>query len=444
MNLGQLPGYYFDAEKNKYFKIQANHVAPAGAKHAKSNVNREDRDAKKRRLEQRHGDRLARQTVSRPRIAQSALLSASSMKRELGNQNLVSALEQRDAAFVAQLHPERTALLESRTRSSVLDIQPRGPDTVLAVLSMPDSFGYYIARGRLCTDTGRLLMDDDQPGIAFWSDFVGIHLLAEPERTDTMSAVIAVAREPLQPGNVMICEPVTAGSPHCRMTRMVLGSADSSLWSSSLSASRERLVVSGTEALFLLDTINPNVLSKISLQGESRDVTWLDRHTIAFGHKDVQLWDVRSSGVATRFSSRSQRPLTGVHAPNRHGVQLLAVTNRSLELYDTRMGTLPVLSWPHIHQGPKLQFAVHEALQVVSAVDIEGEIQNYSVRSGKALGALQVPKERKGKGLLSSLRWLDDEDRWGEQGVVLQACQGAGVCENIAFILPSRLSEPHA
>jgi hypothetical protein len=33
-----LPGYYFDAEKNRYFKIQANHVAPAGAKYSRQAV----------------------------------------------------------------------------------------------------------------------------------------------------------------------------------------------------------------------------------------------------------------------------------------------------------------------------------------------------------------------------------------------------------------------
>lgn len=38
-----IPGFYFDVEKGKYFRIQPNHKAPAGAAHSQSAV-----DAKKR------------------------------------------------------------------------------------------------------------------------------------------------------------------------------------------------------------------------------------------------------------------------------------------------------------------------------------------------------------------------------------------------------------
>lgn len=34
----EIPGFYFDEEKQKYFKIQPNHVAPKGSRYAKDAI----------------------------------------------------------------------------------------------------------------------------------------------------------------------------------------------------------------------------------------------------------------------------------------------------------------------------------------------------------------------------------------------------------------------
>lgn len=81
MNLGNLPGFYYDASKGKYFKIQANHAAPAEAKYAKSNVDREKREAKKRKLEERHDQIVRKQTVPAARLLKSPLLGGSGVRR---------------------------------------------------------------------------------------------------------------------------------------------------------------------------------------------------------------------------------------------------------------------------------------------------------------------------------------------------------------------------
>lgn len=46
----QLPGFYFDEEKKKYFKIQPNHIAPSNAKYSSSNVKHEQHLAKKQKV----------------------------------------------------------------------------------------------------------------------------------------------------------------------------------------------------------------------------------------------------------------------------------------------------------------------------------------------------------------------------------------------------------
>ncbi len=119
MNLGQIPGYYYDSEKKKYFKIQANHVAPVNAKHAASNVGREQRKAKKHKVEDRRREKQLQQTVHRSRVAHHPLLAGTSLTREVGSDmSSTAVLEPRNAAFVNQLRPDRVHIPADAGRST--------------------------------------------------------------------------------------------------------------------------------------------------------------------------------------------------------------------------------------------------------------------------------------------------------------------------------------
>ena len=41
-----IPGFYYDVEKKKYFKMQPNHIAPQGSKYSKESVQREAENLK--------------------------------------------------------------------------------------------------------------------------------------------------------------------------------------------------------------------------------------------------------------------------------------------------------------------------------------------------------------------------------------------------------------
>ncbi|TKA81754.1 hypothetical protein B0A55_01144 [Friedmanniomyces simplex] len=393
MNLGQIPGYYYDAEKKKYFKIQANHVAPTDAKHAASNVNREQRQTKKRKIEDRRREKQLQQTVHRSRIVQHPLLAGTSLTREVGyHRSSAVGFDQRDAAFVDQLRPDRINLTRGTggSTTSVWDVQP---------------------------------LSDGKAGIAVSSDLVSLHMVSED--SDTLPALVAVTQESKSPGNLFIGDRPSAHREFSRSNLFTLGQADTALWSSSLNLSKEMLAISGTENIFIANLAVGDVVHRLHLNDESRDVTWLNENTVAYGHHDVELWDVRSSGNATRFPRRHQ-PITGIQSPNKHGIQLLVSDNKHLELYDTRMGKSPLRSFTHKHQGPQLQFTVHEGLQIVTAVDIDNDVQTFSLRSGRPLGALRQPGDGQ-KALYSKLRWLDAEGGLGERETVLQACQGDSV-----------------
>ncbi|KAK5732132.1 hypothetical protein LTR17_010840 [Elasticomyces elasticus] len=121
-NIGALPGFYYDTAKGKYFKITANHAAPPEAKHSLSNIRREARETKKRKLDDRKRQKTAKQTVQRSRISRDALCY-SSLSRELGQDSALG--EHREAAFVRNLRPERITVPQHYGESvSVLDVQP--------------------------------------------------------------------------------------------------------------------------------------------------------------------------------------------------------------------------------------------------------------------------------------------------------------------------------
>ncbi|KAK5730565.1 hypothetical protein LTR15_000502 [Elasticomyces elasticus] len=410
-NLGTIPGFYYDTEKKKYFKITANHAAPPEAKHSLSNVRREARETKKRKLDDRKRQKAAKQTVQRSRVRRDALCY-SSLSRELGQ---VSASgEHREAAVLANLRPERITVPQHHGESvSVVDVQPLSDGRVGMAVSRGGRAGCSVL------STEWPLQSWPQPTISFVSDLVSLHMISES--SDSLPAYAVVTQEPKGPGNLFIAN-LPSAAVHADISRsnlFKLGEADTSLWSSSLSTTREQLAISGTADVFLADLTVGDVISRLPLARESRDIAWLDATTIAYddgSNGGVGLWDVRSQGRATRWKRAKKSAITGVMSANRHGVQVVVGGNMGIDVYDTRHGKSPLLSFDHTHQGPQQRWTINSDLGVITAVDRENDIQCYGLRSGKPLGRLTRPPGN-GKGMWRALRWLEGE-------TVLQACRG--------------------
>jgi hypothetical protein len=94
MDRCSVPGYYYDQEKKKYFRVQPDHVAPPNAKYSASKVKREesrDRDAKRQKLD----EELRRvETVTPSRALRT--LSGFGLKREIGGRSQASHAAQLD------------------------------------------------------------------------------------------------------------------------------------------------------------------------------------------------------------------------------------------------------------------------------------------------------------------------------------------------------------
>lgn len=430
MNIGQIPGYYYDEEKKKYFKIQANHVAPSGAKYSKANVNREKREHKRRKVNERYAEKRNAQTVQPSRLLQHPLAKAG-LGRELGIKEPAVDLTDRDALFVSQLRSESVHVSPPNVFAAsgsiffATNVQHPSypPTTVLAYNHGPRASIYNKQPDCLVNRS----WPSDRPAIAFDSNLVSAHVCSQAELDPFVVAVTSQVSSGF--GNVFIGD-ATENTPHARAMghrreffirlQSSAGEDDTALWSSAAQCHDDNLAVSGTDAVYLIDLGVGSVNTRVSLRRESRSCAWLESRVVAFGEGNrIRLWDTRSGAGAMRF--QLPLPVTGVKAPDTDGLHLLASDNKHLCYYDTRWAKKPLFSFNHLHQGPQLQFDHLSMSGIVAAVDVNDSIKVYELRTGKDMGALPWRKSPV-EPLFSQVRWVEEDG-----APLLQACHGGTI-----------------
>ncbi|KAJ5892197.1 uncharacterized protein N7473_008425 [Penicillium subrubescens] len=131
----EIPGFYYDPEKKKYFKIQANHVAPPGAQYSQASVKRKRNEQEEQERQAHVSQRIARETVHKPSFLHHPLVG---VDREIGARRVSSSeLQDRQASVhVSQLRCKR-----------LHDFEPwPGPWNIRHVLRSPRS-GILITSG---------------------------------------------------------------------------------------------------------------------------------------------------------------------------------------------------------------------------------------------------------------------------------------------------------
>lgn len=207
----------------------------------------------------------------------------------------------------------------------------------------------------------------------------------------------------------------------------MLGNADTTLWCSAQSVAR--IAVGASNALFL--RTHEGDYERTQPSEGTRNVAFLEYNVVAYSQygksckqRGLHLFDVRSQGSNLRFPVSSR--LTSIQVPEEGGMQIVASNNDKIMLYDTRSGKLPLLTIPHVHQGPKLQSTVFRK-NLVAAVDRENVVQVYSLRTGrhiKALNRLPALAGTDDRALLTSLSYKEDDETGRE---TLQACQNGSM-----------------
>ncbi|KAJ5670740.1 uncharacterized protein N7477_006103 [Penicillium maclennaniae] len=100
-----IPGFYYDPEKKKYFKIQANHVAPPGSQYSKESIKRKRKDKEKHEKRVQIKQREARETVRKAAFLHHPLLGA---YREIGSPLPATArLDHQAQIYASQLRRKK-------------------------------------------------------------------------------------------------------------------------------------------------------------------------------------------------------------------------------------------------------------------------------------------------------------------------------------------------
>jgi hypothetical protein len=427
MNRGNIPGYYFDEEKKKYFKIQANHKAPADAKYSKSNATRERNESKRRKVEVRQQRVLRSQTVTRSRLLDNPLIGGSGLLREQAG-HLFSTIARNQSSAIAQ----------SLKGSGVYQFTGNNENRVLCDVHQFRNHVAFTVNSGICTAIHRYEHPEGEPFSptykvrdATWLFALDEHLVATCSTTISGTPYILACSSGPETAKIFY-------------STVDVADARSAVWkvpdvvnSCKINQTTKDIAFAGSRLVAVRNILDNSKLCWITLpvNVESAGVEWVTENTVAFGSSKsvygkrqkvtrehaVMLWDIRvnsnKSADSTSLRLSSAWRVTGIERPDDSGNNLVVTTNHSIKLHDLRVlrKDQPLLSFDHQSEGMETYTSTYNN-DMLAAVDERQRVQLYSLRSGTRLNTLV----NQHSGLLRNVRWF--ENRYGSPS--LQACCG--------------------
>ncbi|KAF2156002.1 hypothetical protein K461DRAFT_290967 [Myriangium duriaei CBS 260.36] len=412
----EIPGFYFDTEKKKYFRIQPNHIAP-GAKHSVQNVRRERRETKRRKISERRTQNLERDCIKRPPVLRNPL-TAAGLLRECGysqpsqlrraqGMTLTSDLEKDFSLdlgactgcgqvntcydFVS-LHGGRTLACSAGATAAIVstwDVTKRADEGVTPRCN---------ARYGVLDSTGTSLSGNSSN-----------LLVATASISHGPNVLIARAVAPDEASDISDDED---DDLHPMALHLTLGDATTELTGSATQDSpspSSKAVVVSTRAdrsgeAHLLDLWRGQVAGGLSVRDQAfRSTDWLDTNTAVIGARSgaVMLWDTRSQGSTVRWKHPSHAKQ--VCAAGDGGGVWVASTGM-VRKYDTRMAgggrggnSAPVCSIRSENFSADMQIAVWKETGTVAVAGERYAVELFDERSGARHGsgpAIEADRER--------------------------------------------------
>ncbi|KAA6409998.1 MAG: hypothetical protein FRX48_06612 [Lasallia pustulata] len=351
----QIPGFYYDEEKKKYFNIMAYHIAPQGAKYSQDEVRMEREVEKKRKRTAEFSQRQLRARIQHSSILKHPLGGVAALNREVGygmqsksdlqTRVWASGLEPKVLLGEAALSTQITAFaMDPSTRGIVTGLSG-GIDVVHQLRSwvkhkMPCGLSmYHENHSRTLTHNlgsqitsinispSRVLLATTQG--AATSPCIYLTKFIEPQTS--WSEMSAIPTWPWLDAGVSIL---------LRPTSQV------TLWASaaqpSSSPTSTKFAIGTSSSIMLVDEAQGS-WSADEVCASATDilaVDWLDENVVVAGGRDgtVRLWDARSRGKTTRLQFPSC--ISQVKAINGSRV-VVAGLQDNLHLYDLRFASSP-------------------------------------------------------------------------------------------------------
>lgn len=447
MNRAPIPGFYFDEEKQKYFKIQPNHLVPQGAKYSRGNVKQENRKAKKRKVEDREQVKRHQCTVKRSAILQHAITGGAGLHREQGVSSDSAHHEERDAALISQFRP-KTVRVQLPGSSTCPELHITSATYIPSTKQMVTASTHAhtgVSALHVCSWDWDVTKPEMHHGCGFAAFHSSITSVSVATNRD-IPRIVACSSQDESTGQIFN-SPVPSPTSEPTYPYQQPG-----IYFSVNRGTGNRLItsihkdtgitaISTAKRIYIMDE-HATMSNSLHHQNEEYRVgiDWLDHNTVAYeanspdsGSHYIQLWDVRTAkGVVSRFTVRKR--ITGLLNPSQaipNGHQLLASTNHRIYVYDTRTRHVlnkddaPLLSFPHVHQGPELDFTT-DGRNLMAAVDRDNVVQVFSTQSGRKIDSLIAPPLRSAPSMpqmIKRLQWYDDH----AVGSALQGCQGNNI-----------------
>ncbi|KAL4802752.1 hypothetical protein BDV18DRAFT_60752 [Aspergillus unguis] len=414
----EIPGFYYDPEKKKYFAIQANHKSAPGSQYSQDAVKRKRAEQEKRQRKARLVQRQEKETIKKAACLRHPLLQA---KREVGAFPVTRAVEQeqRGLAYASQLR-----------RKQLHQFEP-WPDqyTIKHIVRNPRS-GILIASGHRGGESSvSVCFPDCDEDKWTYNRTMERLLFKEPYRLSSLSlshtGYLLATMDSGPDGDSflaprMLPDPDEGGDYRWPpfFSHPIRIHTNSSLWCSAPSPTGEmpRFAVGTSEGLHTLEGFgsywalskkpfpdqksqsNPKHRRPDSSHALVTAVEWLSPDLIAAGLKDstIFLHDTRSGGSAARL--QHPHAISKIRKLDTYRIVVSGIN--SLQMYDTRYppnnmqrnpnpnakshtSTTPYMSFSTSASDIIPDFDISPELGILASEDSQRKIQLYSLRSGE-------------------------------------------------------------
>ncbi|CAK43735.1 uncharacterized protein An01g05680 [Aspergillus niger] len=311
----EIPGFYYDPEKKKYFKIQANHKATPGSQYTQDSVKRKRVDQEKHQRKIHLTKRATKEKIKRAAFLSNPLLG---VQREIGSEVVSSSIRQE----------QRSLICASQLRRNQLHQFEPWPDeyTIKHVLRNKRS-GILIASGHRGGESSVSATMDSGPN---GDSFLAPRMLPDPdEGGDYRWPTSFYHPIRLRTSSSLWC---SSACPTGEMPLFAVGTSDGlytlegfgSYWALS-KKSFPNDILTGKPILHRRVDSSHAIVSSVE---------WLSSDVIAAGLKDsaIFLHDLRSGGSATRL----QHPHAVTKMRRVDPYRIVVAGINSLQMYDIR------------------------------------------------------------------------------------------------------------
>ncbi|KAM5485171.1 hypothetical protein McanCB56680_002091 [Microsporum canis] len=379
-----IPGYHYDPEKKKYFKIQPGHTAQSGSKYSEAEVKRREKQFTKRKQKDVYHERTRLERVERAKILGLPIIGSLGVELETGRRKAPSrdTLNQRTIACASLMEPRQLVNLGYRGKHYCHQFA-RDPRTGIILTALkPTSTSNFSAFRPISpdrpwkydehVDKGIIELNHREWIIALSINHTGHVLIVSQDLFSGEGAHLAVGK---------LIEPSDAYGKSSRCAFETINALDSQ-------ASVQRL-----------GKFHANISG----------LDWLNQDVVIVGlqNSTVALYDMRCKKSASRLT-------------HSHGVQRLKMVNESgilvagvdntLDMYDLRFIKTPAKEQPnpnkrnHQPTTPYLRFGelnyrtlndmdVSPHLGLVACATDLPRVQLFSLHTGKLLEPPTIPLE---------------------------------------------------